>query len=78
MSNVSGNELEKLQKLRTELESRLVAIEEEQKTEEEEIAILRQKVAIRELRESVRRRQKELEGLRLEKKTLENRTNDRW
>jgi hypothetical protein len=70
--------MEKLQKLRTELESRLAVIEEEQKAEEEEIKVLRQKVAIRELEESVRRRQKELEGLRLEKKTLENQTNDRW
>jgi len=57
---------------------RLAAIEEEQKAEEEEIKILREKVAIRELEESVKRRRKELEGLRLEKKILEDQTNDRW
>jgi len=78
MFDSSKDEMEKLQKLRTELESRLAVIEEEQKAEEEEIKVLRQKVAIRELEESVRRRQKELEGLRLEKKTLEDQTNDRW
>ena len=78
MVDSSKDEMEKLQKLRTELESRLAAIEEEQKTEEEEIKVLREKAAIRELEESVRRRRKELEGLRLEKKTLEDQTNDRW
>jgi hypothetical protein len=77
MVDSSKDEMEKLQKLRTELESRLAAVEAEQKTEEEEIKILREKVAIRELEESVRRRRKELEGLRLEKKTLENQTNYR-
>jgi hypothetical protein len=78
MVDTSKDEMEKLQKLRTELESRLAAIEEEKKAEEEEVKFLREKVAIRELEESVRRRQKELEGLRLEKKTLEDQTNDRW
>jgi hypothetical protein len=78
MVDSSKDEMEKLQKLRTELESRLAAIEEEQKAEEEEIKVLREKVAIRELEESVRIRRKELEGLRLEKKTLEDQTNDRW
>lgn len=34
MPSASEDELEKLRKLKTELESRLVAIEEEQKTEE--------------------------------------------
>ncbi len=71
MSGTSDDELEKLRKLRTELENRLAAIDEELETLEGEIKVLRQKVAIRELEESVRRRQKELEGLRFDKKRLE-------
>ena len=68
--------VEKLRKLRTELESRLAVIDDEQKTVEEEVKIIRQKVAIRELEESVRRRQQELDGLRLEKKRLGEEAND--
>jgi len=75
MVDPSKDEMEKLQKLRTELESRLAVIEDEQKAEEEEIKILREKVAIRELEESVRRRQQELSGLRFEKKRLEDESN---
>ena len=76
MSDSSKDELEKLRKLRTELESILASIEGEQKTVEEGMEILRQKVAIRELEESVRRRQQELDGLRLEKKRLGEEAND--
>jgi hypothetical protein len=76
MVDTPQDEVEKLRKLRTALESRLTAIEEEQKTVEEGMEILRQKVAIRELEESVRRRQQELAGLRLEKKRLADETND--
>jgi len=76
MFSASEDKLEKLRKLRTELESRLAAVEEEQKALEEETKVLRQKVAIRELEESVRRRQQELAGLRLEKKRLEDEIND--
>jgi len=76
MSDSSKDELEKLRKLRTELESILASIEGEQKTVEEGMEILRQKVAIRELEESVRRRQEELAGLGLEKKRLEDETNN--
>ena len=76
MFSASNDELEKLRKLRTELESRLAAIEEEKKTEEEEIEIIRQKVAIRDLEESMRRRREELAGLRLEKRRLEDEVND--
>jgi hypothetical protein len=76
MANAPQDEMEKLQQLRTALESRLAAIEEEQKTAEEEVEITRQKVTIRELEESVRRRKQELAGLRLEKKRLEDEAND--
>jgi len=76
MVDTSKDEMEKLRKLRTELESRLAVIEDEQKAEEEEIKILREKAAIRELEESVRRRQEELAGLRFDKKRLEDETND--
>ena len=76
MVDTSKDELEKLQKLRTEFESRLAAIEEEQNTVEKGMKILRQKVAIRELDESVRRKRQELAGLRLEKKRLEDETNN--
>ena len=75
MVDTSKDEMEKLQELRTALESRLEFIEEEQETVEEEMKILRQKVAIRELEESVRRRQDELAGLRLEKKRLKDESN---
>jgi len=72
MVDTSNDELEKLRKLRTRLESRLAAVEEEQKAEEEEINILREKVAIQELDRSLRKRQAELSDLRLEKKRLED------
>jgi len=76
MVNTSEDKLEKLQKLRTELESRLAVIDDEHRTVEENIKVLREKVAIRELEQSVRRRQEELAGLRLETKRLEDETND--
>jgi len=76
MANTPQDEMEKLQKLRTELESRLAVIDDEHRTVEENIKVLREKVAIRELEELVRRRQEELAGLRLEKKSLEDETND--
>jgi predicted nucleic acid-binding Zn-ribbon protein len=71
MFSASSDELEKLRKLRTELENRLAAIDEELETLEGETEVVRQKVAIRELEESVRRRQEELAGLRFEKKRFE-------
>lgn len=72
MVDISKDEMEKLQKLRTELESRLAAIEEEQKAVEEETRILREKAAIRELERKVREKQEELANLRIEKKELED------
>jgi len=72
MADTSNGEIDRLQRLRTELENRLAALEEEQKTLEEETKTIRQKLAIRELEESVRKRQKELAGLRLEKQKLED------
>jgi len=71
MFGTSSDELEKLRKLRTELEARLAAIDEELETLEGETEVTRQKVAIRELEESVRIRQEELAGLRFDKKRLE-------
>jgi hypothetical protein len=67
MSYASNGENERLQKRRTELESRLVAVEAEQKILEEEIKPIRQKVAILELKKSVRRRRDELAGLPIER-----------
>jgi chromosome segregation ATPase len=72
MLSASNGEMEKLRKRRTELEARLEAIEEEQKATEEETKVLREKVAIQELERSLRKRQAELSGLRLEKKRLED------
>lgn len=72
MVNTSNDEMEKLQKLRTELERRLATIEEEQKTVEEETNILREKAAIRELEKKVREKQDALASLRIKKKELED------
>ena len=44
MVDTSKDEMEKLQKLRTELESRLAVIENEQWTVEKNIKVLREKV----------------------------------
>jgi len=72
MVNTSNDEMEKLQKLRTELERRLISIEEEQKTVEEETRVLREKAAIRELEKKVREKQDALASLRIKKKELED------
>ncbi|UCE15892.1 MAG: hypothetical protein JSV12_08550 [Candidatus Bathyarchaeota archaeon] len=61
------DETEKLQKLRTELENIITVIDAEQKTLEEEIKPIRQKVAIRELLKSVRKRRNELAGLPIQR-----------
>jgi len=58
-----NDETEKLQNLETELKSIITVIEAEQKTLKEEIKIVGQKVAIRELLKSVRKRRNELDGL---------------
>jgi hypothetical protein len=72
MTDSPKDELEKLQKLRTELESRLAAIDEEQETAEEELKILREKAAIRELERKMKEKQDALASLRIEKKELED------
>jgi hypothetical protein len=61
------DETEKLQNLKTELESIITVIEAEQRTLEEEIKVIRQKVAIRELLKSVRKRRSELAGLPIQR-----------
>jgi hypothetical protein len=61
------DETAKLQNLKTELESIITVIETEQKTLEEEIKVIRQKVAIRELLKSVRKRRDELDGLPIQR-----------
>jgi len=72
MSCASNGEIERLQKLRTELENMITVIETERKTLEEEIKPIRQKVAILELKQSVRRRRNELAGLRLQRAKSED------
>jgi hypothetical protein len=67
MSYASNGEIERLQKLRTELKNMITVIEAEQKNLEEKIKPIRQKVAILELKKSVRRRREELAGLRLQR-----------
>jgi hypothetical protein len=62
-----NDETEKLQNLKTELESIITVIEAEQKTLKEEIKVVRQKVAIRELLKSVRKRRNELVGLPIQR-----------
>jgi hypothetical protein len=72
MVDTSKDEMEKLQKLRTELESRLAVIENEQRNVEENIKVLREKAAIRELEKTMRAKQDALANLRIEKKELED------
>ena len=67
MAYTFKNETNKLQNLKTELEGIITVIEAEQKTLEEEIKVIRQKVAIQELLNSVRRRRDELDGLPIQK-----------
>jgi oligoendopeptidase F len=72
MSYASNGENERLQKLRTELENIITVIEAEQKILEEEIKPIRQKVAILELKKSVRRRRDELAGLPIQRAKKED------
>ncbi|UCE16807.1 MAG: hypothetical protein JSV12_04180 [Candidatus Bathyarchaeota archaeon] len=69
----TSKELERLQKLRTELESRLAAIDDEHKTVEEDIIILREKVLIHELEKKMKEKGDAVAGLRIEKRELEDR-----
>jgi len=69
-----NREIEPLQRLRIEMERRLTAIDEEQKTLEKETKIIKQKVAIQELQKAVRKRRDELASLRLKRAELENKT----
>jgi len=72
MSYASNGENERLQKLRTELENIITVIEAEQKILEEEIKPIRQKVAILELKKSVRRRRDELADLPIQRAKKED------
>jgi len=72
MSYASNGENERIQKLRTELENIITVIEAEQKILEEEIKPIRQKVAILELKKSVRRRRDELAGLPIQRAKKED------
>ncbi|MGD8544097.1 MAG: hypothetical protein PVG48_03160 [Candidatus Bathyarchaeota archaeon] len=67
MSHTFKDEIKKLQNLKTELENIITVIEAEQRTLEEEIKPVRQKVAILELKKSVRRRRDELVGLPIQR-----------
>jgi hypothetical protein len=67
MSHTFKDEIEKLQNLKTELENIITVIEAEQRTLEEEIKPVRQKVAILELKKSVKRRRDELVGLPIQR-----------
>ncbi len=68
----TSQELERLQKLRAELESRLAAVDDEQKTVEENVKILREKAMIRELEKKVKEKRDIVASLRIEKKELED------
>jgi hypothetical protein len=75
MADIFGSQNEWFQKLKMDLEAKLVAIDAEQKSLEEKIEPMRQKVAIQELTEAVRKRRDELAVLRLQKKRLEDESN---
>jgi oligoendopeptidase F len=72
MSYASNGENERIQKLRTELENIITVIEAEQKILEEEIKPIRQKIAILELKKSVRRRRDELADLPIQRAKRED------
>jgi len=71
-----SQELERLQKVRAELESRLAAIDDEHKTAEEDLKILREKATIRELERKMKEKGDVVAGLRIEKKELEDKMKD--
>ncbi|MCK5563250.1 hypothetical protein KAI30_03675 [Candidatus Bathyarchaeota archaeon] len=72
MTYTFKDETEKLQNLKTELENRISVVEAEQRTLEEEMKPIRQKVAILELKKSVRRRRDELAGLPIQRAKRED------
>ncbi len=72
MTYTFKDETEKLQNLKTELENRISVVEAEQRTLEEEMKPIRQKVAILELKKSVRRRRDELSGLPIQRAKRED------
>lgn len=72
MTYTFKDETEKFQNLKTELENRIAVVEAEQRTLEEEMEPIRQKVAILELKKSVRRRRDELAGLPIQRAKRED------
>jgi len=70
MTDSPKDELEKLQKLRAELESKLATIDADQKKVEESITVLREKAAIQHLERKVREKQDALVTLTFEKNEL--------
>jgi hypothetical protein len=72
MTYAFKDETEKIQDLRTELENRIAVVEAEQRTLEEEVKVIRQKVAIRELLKSMRRRRDELADLPIQRAKRED------
>jgi CII-binding regulator of phage lambda lysogenization HflD len=72
MTYTFKDETEKLQNLKTGLENIITVIEAEQKILEEEMKPIRQKVAILELKKSVRRRRDELSGLPIQRAKRED------
>jgi hypothetical protein len=74
MSDSSKDELEKIKKLRAELESKLGYAQRDRKALEEGMQILREKAAVRELEDKLREEQDAVTSLRIEKKELEDKT----
>lgn len=72
MTRTFKDETEKPQDLKTELENRIAVVEAEQRTLEEEMKIIRQKVALRELLKSMMRRRDELAGLPIQRAKRED------
>jgi len=72
MAYAFNDKTERFQELRTELENRIAVVEAEQRTLEEEIKVIRQKVALRELLKSMMRRRDELAGLPIQRAKRED------
>jgi hypothetical protein len=74
MTDSSKAELEKLKKQRAELESKLVAVQKNRNTLEDETGVLEETVAIRELVEKLKEEEDAVAKLTLKREELRNRS----
>ena len=73
MADSPSSELEKLQDAKRELVNKLVKVEEQEKTLRESIELLKEKIAVRDLQEKIKEKEKDVASLSLERNSLEER-----